>query len=298
MSARAVDRGDLMEPGTFSTAPDAQQLLMHSPPVGPVVCDVSSIALNTGEPRPATVQQALADLFARVGFTAWSSSDAAAIDAASGYAGIGYYAADSTTARTALHAILASYGAWYYRDNDGVLRFVRIIAPESATPSFENSAADLASDLVRVTDEAPHLTRRVAYRPNAQALGASDLVTDIEDVPQARRDQLTALWRGQVYAAGPLPPRYAHAERADPFISCLWREQDAQAEAERVIAMYAKERATFQITLNGGVNPVPTPGEIGILRYPKYGLASGLPVLVRHIDRRADTGHLTLRLWG
>jgi len=293
-----MDRGDLMEPGTFSTSPDQQQLLMHSPPVGPVVCDVSSIGLSNGEPQPATLQQALADLFGRVGFTAWSSSDAAAIDAATGYAGIGYYASESTTARSALHAILASYGAWYDRDADGVLRFVRIIAPESVTPTFEINASDLIGDLKRITDEAPNLTRRVAYRPNAQALGASDLVTDLEDVPQSRRDQLTALWRGQVYAAGPLPPRYAHADSAEPFISTLWRQQDAQTEAERIIAMYAKERATHQITVNAGLNPVPTPGEIGLLRYPKYGLASGLPVLVRRVDHRAERSGITLLLWG
>jgi len=293
-----MDRGDIIEPGTFSTSPDNQQLLMHSPPVGPVVCDASSIGLSNGEPQPATLQQALSDLFARVGFTAWSSSDAAAIDAATGYAGIGYYASESTTARTVLNAILASYGAWYYRDNDGVLRFVRIIAPESATPTFEINVADLVGDLVRVTDKAPHLTRRMAYRPNAQALGASDLVTDIEDVPQARRDQLTSLWRGQVYATGPLPPRYAHADSAEPFISTLWRQQDAQLEAERVIAMYAKERATYQIALDGSLNPVPTPGQIGLLRYPKYGLNPGLPVIVRRIERREGSADIRLALWG
>jgi len=267
--AAVMDRGDLMEPGTCSSAPDQQQLLMHSPPVGPVVCDLSSIGLSNGEPQPATLQQALADLFGRVGFAAWSSADAAAIDAASGYAGIGYYAAEPTTARAALNAILASYGAWYYRDGDGVLRFVRIVSPDAATPRFEITAADLVGDLVRASDAAPHLTRRVAYRPNAQALGVSDLVTDIEDLPQARRDQLTSLWRGQVYAAGPLPARYAHADSAEPFISVLWRQQDAQREAERVIGMYAQERATFQITVNSGVNPVPTPGEISLVALPQ-----------------------------
>jgi len=293
-----MDRGDRMEPGTFSQSPDQQQLLMHSPPVGPVVCDVSSIGLNNGEPQPATLQQALTDLFGRVGFAAWLSSDAAAIDAASGYAGVGYYASEPTTARTALQAILASYGAWYYRDRDGLLRLVRIIAPESVIPTFEINTADLIGDLVRVTDQAPHLTRRVAYRPNAQALGASDLVTDIEDVPQTRRDQLTALWRGQVYAAGLLPARYAHANSAEPFISTLWRQQDAQTEAERIIALYAQERATHQITLNGDLNPLPTPGEVGILRYSKYGLNAGLPVLIRRIERKPGRRELNLVLWG
>ncbi len=78
----------------------------------------------------------------------------------------------------------------------------------------------------------------MAYRPNSQALGASDLVTDVIDVPQSRRDELTGLYRGQVHGAGPLHAHYQRAESADPVISLFWHAADAQQEIERVLGMY------------------------------------------------------------
>lgn len=291
-----MDRGDILEAGTYAVAPDQQQLEMYSPPVGPVVADVSSIGSG---PAPATLTQALTAIFSAIGKESWSGADAAAIDAATGYAGIGYYDGDGATAREALAAILPSYGAWWWQDADGTLRFSRVIAPESyAGPmAFDLDKADAVDELISLPDAAPNLSRRMAYRPNAQALGASDLVTDIVDVPQSRRDELAGFWRGQVYAAGPLADRYRHADSADPFVSCFWRPEDAQAEIDRVVAMYAAPRAMYQWRV---VDPEldPRPGQIGRITHPRFGLASGKKVLVRSVARNPLTGDTTLILWG
>ncbi|WP_411832336.1 hypothetical protein [Pseudoxanthomonas mexicana] len=293
-----LDRGDAMESGTYEVAPDGQQIVMTSPSLGPVVCDVSSIGAG---PAPATLTQALTELFRRIGFAAWSKADAQAIDAATGYAGIGYYAASpAVTVRDALAAILPSYSAWWYRDDDGVLRFVRVVAPEAASGAlaFDVSKKDLQADLGCAPDMAPNLTRRWAYRPNAQALGHADLVTDVVDVPPARRDELTGLWRGQVYAGGALPARYAHADTAEPFVSCFWRAEDAHAEANRVLVMYGQQRAFFIASFAGDPAFAPRPGEVGRITYPRYGLAGGKHVLVRGRRRNPATGDITLALWG
>jgi hypothetical protein len=291
-----LDRGDLMEPGTFELAPGGQQLLMKSPPDCPVVADVSSIA---GGQQPATLRQALADIFTRIGKAAWSGTDADAIDAATGYAGVGYYSRDSVTARTAVAAILPSYGASMYQAPDGVLRLARVIPPESvAVPAFELGMVDLAEDLVAIPDDAPNLTRRFAYRPNAQALGTGDLVTDVVDVPQARRDELTALFRGQVYAAGPLHPHYRHADVAAPFVSLFWRAEDAQAEAERVVGLYVVMRYFYQLTVRGDQSLAPQPGQVGRITYPRYGLQTGKNVQVRSVERNPATGDVVLTVWG
>lgn len=292
-----MDRGDLMEPGTFEVAPDHQQLLMKSPPVMPVVVDLSSVGAGMA---PATLSVAVAEIMGRLGMGAWSAADCAAVDAASVYAGVGYYAGTSITGRDALNAILPSYGAGCYQDATGVLRFVRVVAPESyeGLPAFELTDDHMASDLVGVPDEAPNLTRRMAYRPNAQALGASDLVTDVVDVPQARRDELTALYRGQVFAAGPLDAHYRRAEAADPVISLFWRAADAQAEIDRVVAIYQRQRFFYQVTVRGDQQLAPLPGQIGRLYYSRYGLADGKPVLVRRVERNPATGDVVLTLWG
>lgn len=292
-----MDRGDTLEPGTFSVSPDGQQLLMKSPPVTPVVADLSSI--GPGQ-QPATLRQAMADIMGRLGKTAWVAADCAAIDGETGYAGIGYYAGSAVTGRDAMNAILPSYGAGCYQDPSGPLRFTRVIAPETsgAAPAFDLSEADLAEDLLCVPDDAPNLTRRMAYRPNAQALSASDLVTDVVDVPQWRRDELVGLFRAQVYGAGALHPHYRRADAADPVVSLFWRSVDAQAEIDRVVGIYRDQRFFYQVTVRGDQQLAPLPGQIGRLTYSRYGLADGKSVLVRRVERNPATGDVVLTLWG
>lgn len=292
-----MDRGDDMAPADYTVTPDAQQLTMSSPPVGPVVCDVSSIGAAMA---PATLQQALAAIFQRIGKSAWSSTDAAAIDAATGYAGIGYYTRDAnTTIRQALAAILPSYSAGWWQDADGVIRFTRITAPEAfaGALAFDMSDGLLAGDVVAVPDPAPNLSRRMAYRPNAQRLAASDLVTDMVDVPQSKRDQLTASSRGLVAGNGPLAERYRHADAAIPMMSCLFREQDAQAEIDYDIALYPIPRFFYSVAWRSD-DPPPTPGSIGKLTYPRYDLAAGKKLLVKRVIRQPSTGDAQLILWG
>ncbi|PJL54997.1 hypothetical protein B9Y60_06950 [Stenotrophomonas maltophilia] len=292
-----MDRGDLMEDGTYSEAPDGQQLLLKSPPVTPVVVDASSIGAGM---MPARLQQAVGEVMARLGREAWSASDCTAIDQVTGYMGIGYYAGTAITGRAVLNALLPSYGAGCYQDPSGVLRFVRVTAPETYAGAFafDLSEDDLSADLVMVPDDAPNLTRRMAYRPNGQALGASDLVTDVVDVPQSRRDELTGLYRGQVYGAGPLHAHYQRAEAADPVISLFWHAADAQQEIERVLGMYQVQRHFYQLAVRGDQDLAPLPGQIGRLTYGRYGLEDGKLVLVRRVERNPATGDVVLTVWG
>lgn len=292
-----MDRGDLMEAGTYTQAPDGQQLLMNSPPVAPVVVDASSIGAGM---LPARLEQAVGDVMARLGKAAWSASDCADIDHATGYMGLGYYAGTAITGRAALNALLPSYGAGCYQDPSGVLRFARVTAPETYAGAFafDLSEDDLAADLIMVPDDAPNLTRRMAYRPNGQALGASDLVTDVVDVPQSRRDELTGLYRGQVYGAGPLHPHYQRAEAADPVISLFWHAADAQQEIERVLGLYRVQRHFYQLAVRGDQDLTPLPGQIGRITYGRYGLDDGKPVLVRRVERNPATGDVVLTVWG
>lgn len=292
-----MDRGDTMELGTYSVSPDGQQLIMKSPPVTPVVADLSSV--GPGQ-QSATLQQAMADIMGRLGKSAWVATDCAAIDAATGYAGIGYYAGNAITGRDAMNAILPSYSAACYQDSNGALRFTRVVAPEgyAGAAAFDLGEAELAEDLLCVPDDAPNLTRRMAYRPNAQALAASDLVTDVVDVPQWRRDELAGLFRAQVYGAGALHPHYRRADAADPVIALFWRAADAQAEIDRVVAIYREQRFFYRVSVRGDQELAPQPGQIGRITYSRYGLAAGKLVLVRRVERNPATGDVVLTVWG
>ncbi len=293
------DRADPMEAGTYSAGLNNQQLRMESPPIGPMTADLSSIGTSGGEPIPATLAQALREVFRRGGITAWSLTDAQAIDTATGYAGIGYYAGTKATVRQAMQAMLGSYGAWYYQDSTGTLRFARIVAPEAAgAADFELDGGDLSEDLTFTNDTAPALTTRMAYRPNARIMSESDYVTDLIDVPPSLRARLSSEYAGIVTAAGSVSTEYRSALEAPPFISLFWDEADAQAEVNRRAALYASQRRTYMAKVKGDVGCAPRPGQIGLMTYPRYGLEAGRKLLVRRVDRNPATGECTCYLWG
>lgn len=294
--AAVLDRGDPMEAGTWSLASDGQQILLDQPPVGPVVADASSIGPAQ---QPATLQQALYEVFRRIDKAAWSSADALAIDTATGYAGIGYYAGDAVTVRQALLAILPSYGASFWQDAEGVLRFGRVVDPDTITElAFELTGDVLAEDIIARPDEAAGLSRRMAYQPNARILTDGELVSDLVDVPVWRRNELTAQWRGQVYSARPLAPRYQHADIAAPLVSCFWRPGDAQAELDRVCGLYARFRQLFALRVPDAHDLDVQPGQVARVTYPRYGLQAGRNLLVRRVQRNPATGEVALTLWG
>lgn len=291
-----MDRGDPFDDADWALDPSKQQLLLANRPLGPVTADVSSIGVGM---TPATLTGALAEIFARVGIASWQPDDSEAIDAATGYAGIGYYTGLSVSAREALQAILPSYGAWWYRDTDGVIRIVRAIDPDAVgTLAFDLIAEDLAEDLLVTPDTAPNLTRRMAYRPNAYIHSGGDLVTDLDDVPPARRIALGNPYQGQAYSAVPMAARYRHADSAPPLISTFWLQADAQTEINRVCSLYAVPRFFYRWHVTGDLTLAPKPGDVGRITYPRYGLAAGLNVQVRDVQRNPATGDVTLTLWG
>ena len=295
------DRGDAMEAGTWVQSADKHQLLMASPSIGPVTADGSSLGLTSGEPTPATLQQFLGECFRRIGKSAWASGDAAAIDAATGYAGIGYSSRDAVDAWTAVTAALASYGAWLWRDGNGVLRIARVVAPEAVADAdivLELEESQLLRDVVRVNDGAPALSRRMGYRPNAYMHGPADLVTDLEDVPPAMRERLMSPHWGQVYSDRAISPIYRHADTAPARTSLFWREQDAYAELDRVLGIYAVARASYRWEVRD-LKLNLTPGDAVRAKYSRYtALASGRKLLVRGAQRNEITGATVLTLWG
>lgn len=289
-----LDRGDALEAGQWSMY-GGNQVLLLSPPLGPTVCDVSSIGAGMA---PGTLQQMLHQIYSRIRKWSWSSADAAAIDTATGYAGIGFFSESSVSARSATDAMLASYGAAYWKAPDGNLRFVRLIDPDTATAALTLDAASLGEDLLRVPDLAPNLTRRMGYRPNGAPMSAGDFVTDLVDVPVQRRQELMGLYRGLVYSAKPLASRYVAADRRDAMISFFWRQEDAQAEIDRICGLYAVDRYFYRWNIVGQPALTVLPGQVVRVVYPGHGFETGRNLFVAGVQQNRSTGRLSLRLWG
>ncbi|KAF1692770.1 hypothetical protein CSC62_14140 [Pseudoxanthomonas jiangsuensis] len=293
---RVLDRGaEILAGDGYTLVAGGQQLAFDATPVGPLIADVSSIGAGMA---PATLEQALTEVFRRINKAAWSSADAAAIDTATGYAGVGYYAGDGGTPRQALAALLASYTADWWQDGDGVLRIARLVDPDTLAEAFELDWTALDADLVVQPDLAPGLSRRMAYQPNAYPLATGDMITDLEQLPPAMRQQLAGEYRGQVYAGGPLASRYVRAEAAAPMLSRFDRRADAQAEIDRVIALYAVPRNFYIGRVRGRTDLQFRPGQVIRITYGRYGLAAGRKVLVASAIGNPVTGEHTVKFWG
>lgn len=295
---QVLDRGAAITPGTgYNLVSGGQQLAMTSPPLGPVVVDASTQAAMA----PAKLEQLLRELFRRINKSAWSSADAAAIDAASGYAGTGYYSAGGATARQALADILPSYCADWWPDGDGVLRLARLIDPDTVADgqlAFDLNWQELSGDLSAAPDLAPNLTRRMAYQPNGVVLTSGDLITDMTQLPAEVRQQLTGQFRGQVYGGGQLAGRYARAEAAEPILSRFDQRADAQAEIDRVVALYSLPRNFYTGRLSGRTDVTFRPGQVGRITYPRYGLQAGRKVIVASVSYNPVLGQHAVKFWG
>lgn len=295
---QVLDRGAAIAAGDgYTLVSGGQQLAMQSPPVGPVVVDAST----QGGMTPAKLQQALREVFRRIDKSAWSAADAADIDTATGYAGVGYYSADGATARDALAAILSSYCADWWPDGDGTLRLTRLIDPDTipdAQLAFDLDWRALSGDLVTLPDLAPNLSRRMAYRPNGVVLATGDMITDMAQLPPGMRQQLAGEFRGQVYGAGKLAARYARAEAAEPMRSRFDRRDDAQAEIDRVVSLYSVPRNFYTGRLAGRTDITFRPGQVGRITYPRYGLQAGRKVIVAGVSYNPVLGRHTVKFWG
>lgn len=287
------DRGDAMEAGTWALDPYAQQVLLVYPPMGPMTANLVSMG-------GTSLAQCLRQVTARAGIDAWAVTDAEAIDAATGYGGIGLYAAQPVTARAAAAAMASSYGAWYWQDPAGVLRLTRVVDPETLPVTLELYEADLAADIDCETDTAPGLTVRMGYRLNSNVLRESDLVTDLVDVPPFLRARLTSEFGGVCTAvnAGTLPSEYRHALDADPYRSLFHLGVDAQVEINRIVGLFQTVRRNWTVTLRGMQTLSLRPGQCCRLTYSRYGLDDGRKLLVRRIERNPVTGDAKLTLWG
>jgi len=225
----------------------------------------------------------------------YSRADCEAIDAATGYAGIGYAAISATTARDALSAALASYCACAWMDATGTLRFTRLAVPEDLVATVSLDTSDFLSDMQYLQDDLPGLTSQVGYRYNWQIFTDSDFVTDFIDVPASTRAAFKRQCQGVAATAANFSPCYAHAVFADPYWSLLDRQQDAQALADYFGRIGSRQRGTYQVDLPRGTVSL---GQIASVTHTRYGLTAGRNLQVLKISERQLDEIDTVTFWG
>lgn len=229
---------------------------------------------------------------AELGAAAWEPADAEDIDSATGYI-FGVRVRESITGRALLSAPLDSFTGALTTDEDDRIRIVRLFPPELA------GDGDVVWDIDRINapsrptmtpDDAPGLTTRAGARRNWSLHTDSDFVKDfdpITGIDAASRTRFKRTSQYVVSSANTLADMYASAYEKDPIDLLLDLPEHAQAEIDRVTAMYAVPRAFWRCTAYYDDWPPPVrPGRIVRLTWPRPGLESGLKLYVcrsRHI---------------
>ena len=279
-------------------------------PVPPVVSDVQVNEYDdtyTPDPRdttPALLQsikfrdyvQAVLDKH-KTGI-AWDNDSATAIDTDSGYDGVGVFMDSGETIGDALDTALAGYTACKWCGADGSMQFTRMVDPATGTAKGTIDENAMLSDLVPVQDTAKALSTRMGARRNWKKFADGDLVAPSTNFPPAVRQYLLADYQQVMASAKAINPTYIHARYADPAPSAFDNADDAQAEIDRICAIYETQRWFYstEVALDGvpGIDL----GQIWRLVYPLYGLESGKNVMVVTYQPDFVNNTAQITLWG
>lgn len=235
---------------------------------------------------------------------AWVRSDAEALDVVAGYV-FGVHVSDATTGAALLRAPLDTFTAGLATDELGRVRVMRLIAPEVA-PDFavvlDISPVNADGPPVITPDDAPGLTTRAGARRNWTLHGDADFVTDFDPVTGIDAATRTRFKRASqfVVASGlPLAGMYAHARDAGPIDWLHDMPEHAQAEIDRVAALYGVPRAFYAVRVRfDGAPPSVRPGSIVRITWPRWGLQTGKKMLVKNA-RIAPLGrYVEITAWG
>ena len=281
-------------------------------PVPPTVSSIQIIAYDdTWSPParltdPAVLQSIkLADYIHQVldvrGETVginWSLEDAQAIDTATGYEGVGVFLSGGETVSQTLDMALVSYTACKWCDASGVVRISRMVAPESVTPVGVIDINAMGEDLVPVMDTAPGLTTQMGVRRNWAKMNDGELLQPTINFPLAVRQSMLRPFQQTASSAQPLAAAYRHALYAPPIASAFDVQEDGQAEIDRICAIYTVARWFYSVTVELDALPTLDLGQVWTLIYPKYGLASGKPVMVIDYEPDLLAGTANIILWG
>lgn len=207
----------------------------------------------------------------------------------------GYFVPDDRTALTAVQDVLDSVGGWMVPNRDGSLVVGLYSDPETAPGlTFDVEEQSLGDSLERIDGEIP-VYRVVLQYARVNMVQAEGSLAG--SVSAARRAYLANEWRTVV--AEDLSVKIKHLDAREITVTTyLTDEADAQAEANRLLALYKVERDRYRIRLPLSSGWAADVGLAITLVHPRLGMAAGRPfnVIGRTDDYAAE--RVELELWG
>jgi hypothetical protein len=256
--------------------------------------------------------QHIIEFSANLPASTWASSDAAAIDLATGYHSLGNFISQPTTVRNALQPALDSCGCDLYIDRSGVVRIARLIDPTSVvplgvidesvimgTPTGNISGSQQMSMIGIAADLAPGLSTQFGARRNNKVFTDGDFgATSLADCPNSVRALLKLPFQAIAASGQQLSPTYVYAQQAGAVASVFDDVAEAQSEIDRICALYAVLRNFYYVPVVSALAQNYDIGQVWTLKYPRYGLGTGKPVMIVGISEVPTSEMVTLICWG
>jgi hypothetical protein len=205
----------------------------------------------------------------------------------------GYVIDDDRTALTAIRDVLASISGWIVPNRDGSLG-VGLWREPTAGINFDVEEESLGNSLQRVDGEPPvwRVTLRYARVNTVQAAGSL-----AGSVSAERQAYLGTEWRQVVAEDASIKIKHLNA-REITVDTYLQDGVDAQAEADRLLALNKIEREIYELTL-----PLSSgwTGDVGLamtITHPRLGFAAGKSFnIFGRLDKYQDEA-VQFSLWG
>lgn len=226
--------------GQYKVMPAYGYVRLGSSPAGEITCTATD---NNGSDAnlPGSIIRVILRDYMQWDSTRFNVAELAAIDAASTLQ-IGHLIQQETYIDDLIDTICNSVGACYYFDSAGVFRIFRIADPTTATPSFTLGSEIMAIDM-RSAAGIPPKTVRVKWQKNwtVQNSGLAG------SVAADRRAWLANEWRENIANSPAIAAKHLLSDELE-FDSSYY--EDAQAECDRRLALYATRRAMFDLTIH------------------------------------------------
>lgn len=285
------------ESATYSTCLAEGLFRLSDDPGGEVTADVAA-ASDAG----STVAQVLNALATAAGVTTVNADDVTLLDFLTlrpddSPRPVGIWLSDEMTYRDAMDAVAASAGAWWAFDPVGNLRMGRLDAPVAGSDGDIIESEVLKGFERRNPDGSGIPVWRVTlrYRRN-NTVQTTDLAGEVS---AARRAFLAQEYRSVVAEAPSVKVKHLQA-RELIIDTCLVEEADAQAEADRLLALHCVARDIFDVPVNVAVFTACQARLAGQtnLTHRRFDLAAGKDLIVLGFDLELARERATLSLWG
>ncbi|MBP2495378.1 hypothetical protein ABID82_002289 [Methylobacterium sp. PvP062] len=233
-----------LSPGQYATCLALGLFRLGGAPVFPVTADVVAAGPTSAA---GIARQMLLDF----GLTP-ADLDGPAFDAlaAAAPASCGISVSGDTTAISAISQVLASIGGWIISDNLGVFTVGRLVLPQGkpiaafdewqCRGSIERQAPGDSSNGI------PAYRVTVLYGQIGQTQGDGDLAGA---VPPSLRADLALEWRSAMAESPAVKEQHLLAAEIT-IDTCLADAADAQAEAQRLLAIYGARRDVWRIKVD------------------------------------------------